>query len=511
MTVGGLGARTLPSELYKTVLHDPAHRDARGYIIPADQPDFATATKFVNALLKTGVTVLKADSQFQVNGTSYPAGAFVVKSAQAFRSHVLDMFEPQHHPNDFQYPGGPPVPPYDITGLTLAFQMGVHFDRILDGFDGPFTRISGMATPLPGAVTGAASPAGYLVSHQMNDSIIVINRLLKAKCDVYWLSKPQRVGGTDLGTGAIWVPASAGALPILQQAAKELGMSAYGQAKAPDGEALKLKPIHIGLVDQYGGLMPSGWDRWLFEQYEFPFEVVYPQTLDAGELKSKFDVLVFTDGAFRVGAPNRGGGLFNAQQPKPEDIPAEYRPWLGHITQDKTLPQIKKFVESGGSVVTIGSSTGMASLLGVPVENYLTQMGNDGQTHPLPREKFYIPGSLLKVNINNNNPLAYGMPSTVDVVYDNSPVFKLQPDASLKRTSAVAWFSGPKPLDSGWAWGQQYLDGGTAIAESSIGEGKILLLGPEVTFRGQPHGTFKVLFNGVYYGSTTTATLTANK
>ena len=78
-------------------------------------------------------------------GKSYPAGSYVVKTAQAFRPHVMDMFEPQDHPNDFAYPGGPPNPPYDITGWTLAMQMGVKFDRILDGFDGPFEKIAGAA------------------------------------------------------------------------------------------------------------------------------------------------------------------------------------------------------------------------------------------------------------------------------------------------------------------------------------------------------------------------------
>ena len=94
-----------------------------------------------------------------------------------------------------------------------------------------------------------------------------------------------------------------------------------------------------------------------------------------------------------------------------------------------------------------------------------------------------------------------------DVFFDSSPVFKLEPTAEMKHTSAVAWFSGPEPLDSGWAWGQQYLDGGTAVAEATVGEGKVMLLGPEVTFRGQPHATFKLLFNGLYYGSATAAAL----
>jgi beta-galactosidase GanA len=199
-------------------------------------------------------------------------------------------------------------------------------------------------------------------------------------------------------------------------------------------------------------------------------------------LKSKFDVLVLTDGAI-----GRGGGE--------------------RITEAKTIPRLKEFVESGGSIVTIGSSTSVAELFGVPVKNYLTEKGPDGKDRPLPREKFYIPGSLLRTSVDNTNPLAYGMPRQLDVFFDSSPVFRLEPDSESKRTAAVAWFSGPEVLDSGWAWGQQYLDGGTAVAEASVGEGKVVLLGPEVNFRDQPHATYKLLFNGLYYGSAKTAAL----
>ncbi len=150
--------------------------------------------------------------------------------------------------------------------------------------------------------------------------------------------------------------------------------------------------------------------------------------------------------------------------------------------------------------MTIGGSADLAELLGVPITNYVAQMGADHKPHPLPREKFYIPGSLLSATIDNNDPLAFGMPANADVFFDNSPVFRLAPDAPLKHTSAVAWFASPSPLRSGWAWGQQYLDGGTAIVDAKVGAGKVFVFGPEVTFRGQSHATFKMLFNALYYG-----------
>ena len=136
------------------------------------------------------------------------------------------------------------------------------------------------------------------------------------------------------------------------------------------------------------------------------------------------------------------------------------------------------------------------------MKNYLTEMGAGRQGARRCRARSSIfRGRCCKVHVDNTNPLAYGMPPQVDVFFDNSPVFRLEPDAELKHTSAVAWFSGTEVLDSGWAWGQQYLDGGTAVAEASVGEGKVVLLGPEVTFRDQPHATFKLLFNGLYYGN----------
>ena len=125
---------------YNDVLHAKDKRDPRGYIIPADQPDFLTAVKFVNTLRHVGVYVDQATAPFTVAGKQYPANSFVIKMNQAARAHVLDMMEPQDHPNDFAYPGGPPLRPYDNAGWTLAYEMGVKFDRVLDAFDVPNTK-----------------------------------------------------------------------------------------------------------------------------------------------------------------------------------------------------------------------------------------------------------------------------------------------------------------------------------------------------------------------------------
>jgi len=139
----------------------------------------------------------------------------------------------------------------------------------------------------------------------------------------------------------------------------------------------------------------------------------------------------------------------------------------------------------------------------LPITNALTERAADGSTRELPREKYYVPGSLLEARIDNTHPLAYGMGERAMVFYDESPAFRLRPDAALKNVKPVAWYDTPTPLRSGWAWGQQYLNEAISIVEAPVGKGHVVLFGNEVNWRGQPHGTFKLLFNGIYYGSAT--------
>ena len=107
--------------------------------------------------------------------------------------------------------------------------------------------------------------------------------------------------------------------------------------------------------------------------------------------------------------------------------------------------------------------------------------------------------------MDNTNPVAFGFEKKVDVFFDNSPVLELAPDSAMRGVTTVAWFDNKSPLRSGWAWGQHYLDGGTAAVEARVGQGKVFLFGPEITFRAQPHGTFKFLFNSIYYGTSVPA------
>jgi hypothetical protein len=497
-------------------LRRPELRDPRAYVIPADQADFPTAVKFVNALREVNVTVHRATADFSLPEPalgpgarrSYPAGSFVVFTAQAFRPHVIDMFEPQDHPNVIPYPGAPPTPPYDNAGWTLAFQMGVEFDRILEPFQGPFEKIEDWnVKPPAGRVTTMTNAAGYVTGRGVNDAVAAANRLLAAGEEVFWLMSPTDAAKAGHPAGTLYVTARRTTVPLLQKISAELGVTFEATAARPGTDALRLQAPRIGLWDQYGGSMPSGWTRWILEQFGFAHERTFPAALDAGDLRARYDALVFVQGAIPASDDAPAGGFGRVELPQADEVPEEYRGHLGRVTVARTIPEIRRFVESGGTVIAIGSSAAnLARHLGLPVENHLVENGT-----PLPRSKYFVPGSVLTARVDASIPAAHGMRDRADFFFDNSPVFRLAADAEPRGARAIAWFDGPRPLHSGWAWGQQYLDKGVVAVEARMGSGRVLLFGPEILQRAQPHGTFKLLFNGLYLSAATPAATTKTK
>jgi hypothetical protein len=348
--------------------------------------------------------------------------------------------------------------------------------------------------PPPGEVATAEGTAGFVLSARPNDSFTALNRLLEAGEEVYRTTAPVPVGGTTYPTGSFYVRAGGSTRAGLDEIAGDLGLDFMGTGAGVPGGAVRMRTPRIGLWDQYGGSMPSGWTRWILEQFEFPFERVFPPQLDAGDLNDTYDVLVFVSGAIPGGGGGgRGGGAGNLD---PSTLPAEYRDQYGSMTVEQTLPQIRAFVENGGTVVAIGSSaTNLSAFLELPIESHLTENGEE-----LPRTRFFVPGSVLRTRVDTSDPLGFGMTEDTDLFFDESPVFKLAPGAEAAGVKKVAWYDSIAPLRSGWAWGQEVLDQGAAAVSAEVGEGHVLLFGPEILQRAQPHGAFKLLFNGIVYG-----------
>jgi hypothetical protein len=484
------GANAERDAVMWAAMHKPEDRDPRAFVLPANQRDFLTAHKFINTLLETGITVHRAKAEFSTSGKTYPAGSYVINTNQAFRPHVIDMFEPQDHPDNFPYAGAPPTAPYDNAGWTLAFQMGIEFDRLFETV--PVTGFEVVkdwnVTPPPGTVA-PASAGGYLLNHDVLDSVRVLNAAAAASREMGMLNAPVTAGGRSFPAGTFWV--DGGSAALLVDLAKKIGISATAVASKPAG-VTPLKTPRIGLWDTYGGSMPAGWTRWILEQFDFKFDRVFAPQLDAGNLNAKYDVLIFVTGAIPAGGAGRGGRGAGGGAALP--IPAEYAGQQGSISNDVTMPILKQFIERGGTVIAIGSSaTNLGAFLQLPMENHLAENGT-----AFPRTKFYAPGSILQARVDTSSPFAYGLQPLTDFFFDNSPVWKLGAGAAAANVKPIAWFDSKTPLRSGWAWGQELLNGGVVAIDAKVGQGRALLFGPEILQRAQPHGTFKFLFNGIY-------------
>ncbi len=506
---GGRGARGgMTIEQYTAVMKDPARRDPRAFIVPSNQPDFATATRFINSLRYIGVEINRATAPLTVAGKSYPVGSFVINTAQAGRAHVMDMFTPQDHPNDFAYPGGPPLRPYDNAGWTLAYQMGVQFDPVMETVSGPLQLIDGLAKPAAGKVTGPQAGAGYLLSPAQNDAFTVVNRLLKAGGEVWRTGSAMTAGGKTYGQGSFYVVANGTTAPIINAAAAELGVDADGTLSKPASDAFKVTTHRIALYDNPTGSQPSGWTRYVLERFEFPFDVACGGTFEAADFRSKYDVIVLPDGA-PSGAPGAGGrggggggggrGGGGGTGPRPASSDPDLAPACVPGTGGNPTPATyRKFLESGGVVVANGSASALGMALGLPLKDYLVSRAPGEADKHLAGEDYFVPGSILRAAIDQRSIATAGMPDHIDIFYKNDPVYRLLPDAGLKNVKPIAWFDTDKPLRSGWAWGQNYLEGGTVGIEAAVGAGKLFMFSPDITFRGQPHESFKFLFNSIY-------------
>jgi hypothetical protein len=150
------------------------------FVVPADQHDPNTAVKMINLLIDQGAEVQMAKADFVVDGVTYRKGSYVLLLAQPFRPFVKDIMEEQKYPDLRAFPGGPPIPPYDVAGWTLPLQMGVKSVTINSRFQADLAPVTKASPPAPELPADGAKVSALLLDHGQNDSLIAVNRILKA-------------------------------------------------------------------------------------------------------------------------------------------------------------------------------------------------------------------------------------------------------------------------------------------------------------------------------------------
>jgi hypothetical protein len=446
------------------------------FVVPPGQRDPVTAAEMLNIMQFGEVEVHQAQAPFTADGVRYPKGSYVMKMAQPFGAFAKTMMERQVYPDLREYPGGPPQRPYDVTAHTLPMQMGVKVVTIEHPFEADLTKLDSV-TPPAGGVVGSGPATAYLLEHESNASMKALNQLMKAGAEVYWAAKPVVVKGNSYPTGTMIVRATAGIESKLQTIGRDVSVTFVAANDRLKVDAYRINAPRIAMYKSYVASMDEGWSRFIFESYDFPVASVTDAEIRAGGLRGKYDVVLIP-------------GELNEREiilgHRPGTVPAEYAGGIG----DAGVQNLREFVNDGGTLVALDAAVEFAAKqFALPVTNVLADI------RP---QDFYVPGSLLKVVLDTDHPIAYGMPREAAVFFDESAALDVK-----GRAAAVATYPLTNPLMSGWILGEEKLHGKTAVADVPVGRGRVILLSIRPQFRAQVRGTYKLLFNSLFYGPAT--------
>jgi zinc carboxypeptidase len=483
------------------------------YFISPQQRDPVAAVELLRRLAFGGVRVFELTSPATVGADTFPAGTWVVPTDQEFAAMAREVLDVQRYPDLRQYPGGPPERPYDAAGWSLPLQMGVRvvaaasplpdeartgmklvapppdarikptaYEAALQTDPAPFDSLPGIGfdtdpssaaiVPPPGTITGSGPV--LVVDPAQNNAFKAIN--------LAW----RHGGSVQASAGASGAPIrySIRGLPERAQdeLVKSLALQAERTASAP-GRAIR-QP-RIGLYQPWSGSMSEGWTRWVLEQYGFALVAVHPEDFQA-PLGQRVDVLIIADdarlplatGAAAASAPGRGGAGRGA-----------VRPEHAYQLTATDLQRLEQFVRGGGTLVCVSSASAFAiQQLQLPVRNVVAG---------LKPEEFFLRGSIVEVETDPTHPVMAGMPGKAAVFVDGSPVFETLD--GFGGTVLARYQDSGSPLLSGYLIGETYLHGKAAALDVPLDAGHVVLLGFRPEWRGQPFGTFRVLFNAALF------------
>ncbi len=443
------------------------------FVVPAEQGDYSTALKMLEVLKLGAVEIYQAKSDFLADGQNFSAGSFIIYLAQPYGSFAKTLLERQKYPEIRNYPGGPLKRPYDVVAHTLPLLMGVRVEQINQPFSADADLIDSLPERASQIDSGSDEIFAYFWNGNTNDAIVAAERLLEKGIDVYRAAEDFGQNSKIHKAGLFMVKNQKGLANTLKNISQNLNLEFHALQKKPNIRVLKLKKPRLGLYRSWSASMDEGWTRWVLEQFEIPYQRVENKMIKNGNLNEKLDVLIFPN----IHARLITHGLSERM------IPPEYTGGIG----DVGVENIIQFVQNGGTLIAMERSTGFAiKYFNIDVIDSSRSWRN---------EEFYCPGSILKTSVDNHHPIAFGYEASNPIFFRNSQVF------SMSEGTSVVTYPSRNLLLSGWITGEKHLSGKSAIVEVKRGEGKIILIGFPVLYRGQSHATFRFLFNSIFYGS----------
>ena len=497
------------------------------FVLPADQRDPYETYELLNILHTGEVEIHQAKAAFTAGGRQYAAGSWVVRLAQPYGAFAKTMLERQQYPDLRLFPGGPPKPPYDVTGHTLGLLMGVEVNAIEQPFEASLDLVRALRpanTPMP-----AQPKWAYLAGPESNAGFIAVARLQAAGVAVYRAAREFESAGRTFAPGTWIVPPSPEAARVLADVSMSAGLPVVAADKPVPVDAYRLKPsTRIGLW-RGANNMPGGWMKWLLEQYGFNHRAI-ASTDFAGDLAAQYDAIILPDGTSR-------NTIVQGLDPKRHDKEWTWAYGVG----DAGWKKLGDWVRGGGTLVAIGSAVETArALLDLPIEPSLpvasggrrgggpvsgagaggdaTRVMREAFSSPArlsaalrervidPASVFYCPGSLLQNEFNASHPVAFGMPAAWPVFFESDQAYRLKPGFAI-QSEVVSRYPAQGPiLQSGWLLGEDLLRDQANVVAFRVGNGYVVTMGSQVDFRAQPRATFKLVFNALFHGPSTRVT-----
>jgi len=491
-------------QMSKTSIEKVDKNQPFAFVISAKQHDYLTMLKMLDVLQMGGVEIHQAKADFVAEGKFFPAGSFVVKMAQPYKPYAWALLEKQKYPDMRQYPGGPPEAPYDNAGWTLPLQMGVACDRINEPFEVKLEKL--IKTPYPNVPANQGGASYFVLDSQINASYSIAFALLKdAKAEAWRTKAKINRKGYDIPAGSFIVKNTPDVKKALPALLSKYSMTVIDLDDAGDVAKAPLKFHRVGLYQSWRGNMDEGWTRYVFDDMGLPFKTLHNEDIKGTkekkiDLRADYDVIVFADengttiksgqrGGFRGGpsaAPGAGPGGTQARQPA-STTPPEYEGGIGQEGVDA----LKAFVEKGGTVVLLNQACTLAfNEYDVPARNALQNVD---------RTKFFCPTSILKILVDNETPIGYGMPKEAGAMFVNSLALDTSMPGFEWDRKVVASYPEDNILLSGWLLGEDIIARKAAVVDTKYKDGHIILIGIRCQNRAQSHGTYKFLLNALLY------------
>jgi hypothetical protein len=465
------------------------------YVVPQDQHDVVAAVELLRRLAFGGVRISQLTTTATMDGVVYPPGTWVIPADQEFAALAREVLEVQTYPDLREYPGGPPERPYDAAGWTLPLQMGV--------------RVVPIASPLSGDARSAFKSLGPAVDPKLRPVPYVSGRDDAAAFDsvpgvgfntsevaAAIVPPPGRISGSGVLLSVD--PAENNAFRAINRAWREGATVQFAPAEAHAGRyiisglsadrqadlvralaltaertnqaGIPIRKPRVGIYEPWGGNMSAGWTRWLFEQYGFEYVTLRPGDFHT-PLTGRIDVVVMPDGT-RLGTAAAGRPV---------------RPEYADAVSADDLAAFETFIRDGGTLVCLNSSSTFAiQQFKLPVTNSVSG---------LRPEEFFLRGSIVSASVDLSNPIMAGMPAQAAMFVDGSPVFDVQ--QGFGAVVLARYGEAGSPLLSGYLIGEKHLAGKAAAVDVPLDSGHVVLLGFRPEWRGQPFGTFRVLFNAI--------------